>query len=206
MVDFKDVADKDFTAHGSLSDQILQRVQGRFSLGGLSTLIFKFVFVLVLPFILFSYEKFNKNRLMQLQVKAKAQLDIRKKELDKEKKKLAKYNKNHLKEKEFNNKMDILKSLAEERLVAIKVLDTMQNATLNFSGEEREFLFFNSITINGDRISIDGSASSENTINQFVERLQQEPVYKVIQWEDVKSDQKSKIKKFKVSGQISSKG
>ncbi len=201
MVNFKKVAEKDSSINVSLSDQLLQEVPDKKSV---ILIAIQLALICVAPASLYSYEQFNKSQLIKAQVQTQGELDIEKTKLKKLKAELAKYNDQNLRHDEFTKKIDILKTLAEQRIVTIRVLDSMHSATVNFQTEDsnREFIFFNNVSINGRNISIDGSASSEGIINKFVQRLQNEPVYQSIQWEDVKSDRKSKIKKFRVTGQI----
>ena len=204
MVDFKEVAEKDSDVDLNLPDQILHELQDRFSIGRFFILLAQVAIICVAPAALYSYEEWNITMLMNQQIETKNQLDNHKKELTTLKAKLAKYSGDHLKETEFKNKMDILKKLAEQRIVVIRVLDTIHSATFNSAkkNSNQEFIFFNNVSIYGKKININGSASSEAIINSFVQKLQQEPVYKSIQWEDVKSDQQGRIKNFRVSGQL----
>ena len=203
MVNFKKLSEKNSTININLSDQILQGVQDRVSAGGAISLIFKIAIICIAPFGLYAYEKNNKNNLMNNRLEVRKQLDAKKQELKKEKSIHAKYSGKDIQHGEFEKKMEIMKSLADRRLVVIRVLDNIQSSAMGLQKEDNsDFMFFNNISINGENININGSASTEEIINRFVQLLQENPSYKTIRWEDIKSDKKSKIKKFRITGEI----
>ena len=203
MVNFKKIAESGSTVNISLSDQILQGVQDRISTGGFVSLIVKVAIILIAPTGLYLYEKNNKNKLEIEKMAIQQKLNGAKETLKKEKSHHARYDGRSIQHGEFEKKMGIMKTLADRRLVVIRVLDNIQSSALGLQQEGgKNFIFFNNISINGEKINIDGSASDEEVINQFVQLLQENPSYKTIRWEDVKSDKQSKIKRFRVTGEV----
>ena len=159
----------------------------------------------VIPLALVFYEKYNKNILLQQKAQVEAELNAKNQELQQLTSKLASYDGANEKHTEFQNKLEILKKIAQERIMVIRVLDTVQDAIGRASEQENpnDFMFFSTVSVKGDRLTIAGSASKEDVIDQFVGRLQsQDTVYHSINWEDVISNQQTKIKNFRITGEI----
>ncbi len=212
MINFKKSgSQQSSTIKLDLSSQLKQQLEsGEWGFHTLFSLAIKLAIIGVIPLGLVFYEKYNKSMLMKQKEQVAGELDVKNQELQKVTAKLATYNGAHKKNEEFQNKLEILKTLAQERIMVIRVLDSIQEAMGRASEQENanDFMFFNTVSVKGDRLTIAGSASKEDVIDQFVEKLQkQDTVYHSINWEDVISNQQTKIKNFRITGKIiSSKG
>lgn len=213
MVNFKESeSQQGSTIKLDLSSQLKQQFKSEeWGFHTFLALGIKLVIVSTAPLGLFFYEKYNKNILLNQKAQVEAELTARKQKLQQITKELAAYDGAHKKNKEFQNKMNILKNLADDRIMVIRALDKVQEAMGRASEQEdniNEFMFFNAVSIRGNKLAITGSASKEGVIDQFVEKLQREDtVYHSINWEDVVSNQQTKIKNFRVTGEIiSNKG
>ena len=143
--------------------------------------------------------------MLQQQEQVQMELDAKKQELQKLAAQLTAYDGSHKRHEEFQNKLEILKKIAQERIMVIRVLDSVQGA-MGFPSEQEninDFLFFNTVSVTGDKLTIAGSASKEDVIDQFVEKLQrQDTIYHSINWENVISNQQTKMKNFRITGEI----
>ena len=206
MVNFKKSNQHSSTIKLDLSSQIRQQIEsGAWSFRSLFALVLKLSFMGVVPLGLVFYEKYSRNILLQQKEQVQKELDVKKQELQKLTQQLTAYDGSHKRHEEFQNKLEILKKIAQERIMVIRVLDSIQEA-MGLSSEQEninDFLFFNTVSVKGDRLTIAGSASKEDVIDQFVERLQgQDTIYRSINWEDVVSNQQTKMKSFRITGEI----
>lgn len=206
MVNFKKSGQHSNTIKLDLSSQLKQQIES--SELGFHTFIslgIKLAVVSIIPVGLVFYEKYNKNMLLGQKAQVEGELNAKKEELRKLTSQLVAYDGAHKKHEEFQNKLGILKKIAQERIMVIRVLDSVQEAMGRVSEQDNvnEFMFFNTVNVNGDKLTIAGSASKEDVIDQFVGKLQrQDTVYHSINWEDVISNQQTKIKNFRITGKI----
>ena len=206
MVNFKKSGQHTSAIKLDLSSQLKQQLEsGEWGIHTFISLAVKLVVISVIPLGLVFYEKYNKNMLLQQKVQVEGELTAKKQELQKLTSQLDAYDGAHKKHEEFQNKLEILKKIAQERIMIIRVLDSVQEAMGRASEKENvnNFMFFNTVSVRGDKLNIAGSASKEDVIDQFVERLQrQDTVYHSINWEDVVSNKQTKIKNFRITGKI----
>ena len=206
MINFKKSGQKTNTIKLDLSSQLKQQMEsGDWGLHTVFSLGVKLAIIALAPLGLVFYEKYDRDKLLRQKEQVEGELSDKKQKLKKLTDQLASYKGAHTKNEEFQNKLGILKTLAQERVMVIRVLDSIQEAMGRASEQENinEFIFFNTVSVRGDRLTIAGSASKEDVIDQFVERLQkQDTVYHSINWEDVVSNQQTKIKNFRITGEI----
>lgn len=206
MVNFKKSNRNTSTIKLDLSSQFRQHLEsGAWGFRSLSALAVKLAVVGIAPLALVFYERYNRNILLQQQEKVQGELNVKKQELQKLTKQLTAYDGSHKRHEEFQNRLEILKKIAQERIMVIRVLDSVQEAMGLPSEQENinDFLFFNTVNVKGDKLLIAGSASKEDVIDQFVERLQgQDTIYHSINWENVVSNQQTKMKNFRITGEI----
>jgi len=190
----------------SLSSQLKQQLEsGEWGAYTLISLGIKIAIIGIVPLGLIFHEKYNKSQLLAQKAQVEGELNDKKQELQKLTSELATYDGAHTKHDEFQNKLGILKKIAQERIMVIRVLDSVQDAMGRASEEENtnDFMFFNTVSVKGDKLMIQGSASKEDVIDQFVGKLQrQDTVYHSVNWENVVSNQKTKIKNFSITGEI----
>ncbi len=205
MINFKK-SGRTNTIKLDLSSQLRQQMEwndwGLHTVAGFSV---KLAVMALAPLGLVFYERYNEDNLLKQKEQVAGELSDRKQKLKTLTDKLASYDGAHKKNEEFQNKLGILKTLAQERVMVIRVLDSIQEAMGRASEQENvsEFIFFNTVNVRGDRLTIAGSASKEDVIDQFVEKLQgKKTIYHSINWEDVVSNQQTKIKNFRITGEI----
>ena len=205
MVNFKKPG-KTNTIKLDLSSHLRQQMQsGSWGVHTFLSLGVKLAVIALAPLGLIFYEKYDRERLIKQREQVNSELSAKNQELQKLTAELASYKGAHTKNKEFQNKLKVLKTLAQERVMVIRVLDSVQEAMGRASEQDNmnEFMFFNTVSIRGNRLTIAGSASKEDVIDEFVEKLQrQDTVYHSINWEDVVSNQQTKIKNFRITGEI----
>lgn len=206
MVNFKKSGQHSSTIKLDLSSQLKQQLEsGEWGIHTLISLGVKLVIIGIIPMGLMFYEKYNKNMLLQQKTQVEGEFNAKKQELEKLTSQLAAYDGAHKKHEEFQNKIEILRKIAQERIMVIRVLDSVQEAMGRASEQENinDFMFFSTVSVKGDRLTIAGSANKEDVIDHFVGRLQrQDTVYHSINWEDVVSNQQTKIKNFRITGKI----
>ncbi|MDE0151295.1 MAG: hypothetical protein OXK80_02205 [Bdellovibrionales bacterium] len=206
MINFKKSGQHSSTIKLDLSSQLKQHLEsGEFGIHTLISLGIKLAVIGIIPAGLVFYEKYNKNMLLQQKAQVEGELNAKNQELQKLTSQLAAYDGAHKKHEDFQNKLGILKKIAQERIMVIRVLDSVQDAMGRASEQENmnDFMFFSTVSVKGDKLTIAGSASKEDVIDQFVGRLQrQDTVYHSINWEDVVSNQQTKIKNFRITGKI----
>ena len=161
MVNFKKSNRHTSTIKLDLSSQIRQQMEsGAWSFRSLLSLILKLSVIGVVPLGLVFYEKYNKSVLFQQKEQVQKELDVKKQELKKLTQQLTDYDGSHKRHEEFQNKLEILKKIAQERIMVIRVLDSVQEA-MGLSSEQEninDFLFFNTVSVKGDKLTIAGSA------------------------------------------------
>jgi len=162
MVNFKKSGQRGSTIKLNLSSQLKQQIES--SEWGFHTFIslgIKLTVVGIIPLGLVFYEKHNKNMLLGQKAQVEGELSVKKQELQKLASQLATYDGAHKKHEEFQNKLGILKKIAHERVIVIRVLDSVQEAIGRVSEQDNanDFMFFNKINVNGDKLTIAGSAS-----------------------------------------------
>ena len=206
MINFKKSGQHSSTIKLDLSSQLKQQLErGEWGVHTFISLGIKLAIISVTPLGLMFYEKYNKNMLLQQKAQVEGELNAKSQELQKLTSELAAYDGAHKKHEEFQNKLEILKKIAQERIMVIRVLDSVQEAMGRNSEQENanDFMFFSTVSVNEDKLTIAGSASKEDVIDQFVGRLQrQDTVYHSINWENVVSNQQTKIKNFRITGKI----
>ena len=206
MVNFKKSDRHTGTVKLDLSSQLKQHIEsGELNFNTFLGLLIKLVIIGIIPVGLVFYEKYNRNILLIQQEQMQGELDVKKKELQKLTKQLTAYDGAHKKHEEFQNKLEILKKIAQKRIMIIRVLDSVQEAMGRASEQEnaKDFMFFNAVSVRGEKLTITGSANKEDVIDQFVEKLQgQDTVYHSINWEDVVLNKQTNIKNFRITGEI----
>ena len=126
MIDFKDS-----THTGSVElefgDKLKDQFRTSFTVSNLVIIFFKIAFIFVAPVVLFAYEKYNLNRLETAFNQVNGELEVKNTELQKIKKEISIYAGSQERRKDFENRLEILKEMAKERINIIKVLDSIQN-------------------------------------------------------------------------------
>ena len=204
MIDLKQSKDKETTIELDLADRIKGSLQEGMSFQFLLTVVFKVLLISagpgILKFIEISNIKKLENNLQQL----KAEYASKEKQIQEIIKKIESYSNSKIKKEDFDNKFKILTKLAQERLQVIKVLDSLQSSVDSISESENtsdEFMFFDSIDVNNDKVVINAVANNEEVVKSFLTQLESEKprLYSSVYLNRISSTQGA-LKKFLVNG------
>ena len=204
MIDLKQSKGKETTIELDLADRIKGSLQEGISFQFVMTILFKISLIAVGPgavkFIeMNNIRKLEKN-LQQLNAEFKSK-EIQTQQIIK---KIASYDSAKIKKADFDNKFSILTRLAQERLQVIKVLDSLQSSvdSISESGSTPDkFMFFDSIDVSNNKVTINAVANNEEVVKNFLSRLESEKprLYSSVRLNRISSTQ-STLKKFLVSG------
>ena len=204
MIDLKRSKDKETTIELDLADRIKGSLQEGMNFQFLITVLFKILLISAGPGTLKFIEFNNIRKLEKNLQQMKAEFKSKEDQIQKIIKKIESYDNAKIKKADFDNKFNILTQLAQERLQVIKVLDNLQSSVDSISESENtsdQFMFFDSINVNNNKVVINAVANNEEVVKSFLSQLESEKprLYSSVHLSRISSTQGT-LKKFLVNG------
>ena len=194
-----------------LMDQIKEQFSEKMNFHSVTVAVLKIIMLLIAPVMLKMHEVYNKNKLHSQLEQIQSELTAKRGELSKIDKEIAVYEGLDKKAREFDRKFKILEELAQDRLIVIKMLDSIQTGASmhreeNLNTEEQagveiqKFIFFDNINVTGNGFNIRGVASSNEIISEFIIYLQSEELYSSVQLDS--NDKRDAFRAFNIRGVV----
>ena len=207
MVDLKKSQDQD-SVEVNLSNQIQYYFQDNFNSSVVVSILIKLGFIALLPVGLKLHEVHHIKTLQSQKIQLNEELTAKKSEIKKIEEEIGSYDGLDARHDEFRDKLNILEKLGKDRLKIIKVLDNIQTGlgepALDKNEDSKQIMFFDSISIQGENIRIQGVTNNEDVIQNFLTFLEKENLYRSVRLESIRASSES-LKSFMVTGIIAGK-
>ena len=204
MIDLKKSKDSGTTVELDLVDQIKDKLQEGLSFNVVVVTFLKIALIAIGPALIKLTEMKTIGSLKKDLGQINAELQAKQSQVQKLNNEIKVFDRSKIKKSDFDNKSSILGKLAQERLQVIEVLDNLQQSIdilgdKNKSGDK--FMFFDSINITGNAVTINAMANDEEIVKDFLLYLEGENLYSSIRLDRISSE-KGSLRKFLVSGQL----